>query len=387
MGKQNLIEHEVLGSIILMLCAIFALVINNSPLSGLYNYFLDMHISVKINGTGLDKPILLWINDGLMAIFFLLVGLELKREILDGELSDIKKVILPVIGSIGGMLFPVLIYCFFNFDNNIYIKGWAIPMATDIAFALGVLSLFGKRVPIQLKLFLLTLAIIDDLGAILVIGLFHTHTISLQASTYALLSITILSIFNIFNLTKTIFIYLALGLILWVSTLESGFHATIAGVILALAIPIKTRNGKKLLNNLECDIKPLVTFFILPLFAFANSGIQFNNISFSDLYHPVVLGISIGLIIGNVIGILSLTILTKKLLKINLSYSYLSLIGVTFLCGIGFTMSLFISGLSFGNDLELLNLSRLAIISGSLISMIAGSIILYFSLPALKTDL
>lgn len=382
--KQNLISHEIISSLLLLSSAILALIINNSPLYTIYDQFLYSILSIELNGIGLSKPLLLWINDGLMAIFFLLVGLELKREIVEGELSDVTKVILPIIGSVGGMLAPILIYCVINLNSETNIAGWGIPMATDIAFALGVLALFGKRVPTQLKLFLLTLAIIDDLGAILVIGLFHTHKISWQSLGYAQAATICLIIFNILNVQRTS-LYLAVGFLLWLVTLQSGFHATIAGVVLALTIPVRSKSGEPVLKPLEENIKPLVSFLILPVFSFANSGIPFDDISLSAISHPVVLGISLGLIVGNTIGISTLTILTQKLLKVKTTYTNSQLIGVSLICGIGFTMSLFIAALSF-NDTNLQNLSRFGIMIGSLLSMILGSIVLHYTLPKLENN-
>lgn len=379
----NLISNEVIAGLLLIICAILALIINNSQFYTIYDQFLYSKLSIELNGQGLDKPLLLWINDGLMAIFFLLVGLELKRELVEGELSEFSKVILPIAGSVGGMVAPILIYCLINYNNETYLTGWGIPMATDIAFALGILALFGKRVPIQLKLFLLTLAILDDLGAILVIGLFHTAKISWTALGYAEGLIIILIMLNILDVKRTS-IYLMLGFFLWLVTLQSGFHATIAGVILAFTIPVKTRKGEDVLHSLEENLKPLVSFMILPIFAFANSGIPLDSLSINDLYHPVVLGIALGLIFGNVIGIFLMTISFQKILKVKIHYSYTSLIGVCLLCGVGFTMSLFISGLSFDFNNNLLNLSRLGIMLGSLISALLGCLVLQLSLPKLN---
>lgn len=380
MSKQKLLQNEFIGGLLLFLCAFLALIMNNSPMSYLYNNFFDLKIGIFIAEYALEKPLLLWINDGLMAIFFLLVGLELKREILEGELRDPSKICLPIAGAVGGMAAPILIYYFFNINSKEYLEGWAIPMATDIAFALGVLALFGKRVPVQLKLFLLTLAIIDDIGAILVIGLFHTNHISGQALAYAQAAIICLILMNMFNVRSKSF-YLLFGALLWLTTLKSGFHATIAGVILAFTIPLKVKGGIDVLQRIEIDLRPLVTFFILPVFAFANSGIPFNNIDLSDLYSSLFLGVSIGLVIGNSIGITFFTFMTQKLFNIKTDFSLANLIGTSFVCGIGFTMSLFIASLAFGYDAHLLNLSRLGIISGSFISMIIGIIILQFTLP------
>lgn len=378
--KQQVINNEIISGILLLVCAVLALIINNSSLSEWYNSFLNIKVAITIDGIGINKPLLLWINDGLMAVFFLLVGLELKREVAAGELSSPSKVILPIVGAIGGMLFPIIIYYYFNQDNPEYMVGWAIPMATDIAFALGILALFGKRVSIQLKLFLLTLAIIDDLGAILVIGIYHTKSISWHALGFALVATIVLILLNWRDVKRTS-LYGAFGLLLWFSTLQSGFHATIAGVVLALTIPVVTKDGSQVLHNLEENLKPLVSFFILPVFAFSNSGIPLVDISMNDLLHPLVIGTAVGLILGNLLGISILTLIVKRIFNIHTSYTTTNLIGTALLCGIGFTMSLFISGLSFSNDVHLLNLSRLGILSGSFMSMILGSIVLHLSLP------
>lgn len=378
--KIKFISHDIIAGILLLSCAILALLINNSQLYTFYDQFLYSKLSIELNGHGLDKPLLLWINDGLMAIFFLLVGLELKRELVEGELREFSKVILPIVGAIGGIIAPIIIYYLFNYTNPMFLSGWAIPMATDIAFALGVLALFSRRVPIQLKLFLLTLAILDDLAAILVIGLFHTSKISWHALWYAQGLIITLIILNILN-TKRTSIYIMLGFLLWLVTLQSGFHATIAGVVLAFTIPVKTKYGEQVLHSLEENLKPLVSFMILPIFAFANSGIPLNAMSINDIYHPIVLGIALGLILGKTFGIAFFTILVQKLLKVKIDYNYPSLLGVCVLCGIGFTMSLFISGLSFDFSNNLLNLSRLGIMVGSAVSILLGCLILHLSLP------
>lgn len=379
-SEQNLINDEIIGSFILIGTALLALLIKNSFLAEYYSSFLNIKLSVKINEVGLNKPLLLWINDGLMAIFFLLVGLELKREVCAGELKEFKKIILPVAGATGGVLAPICIFYLFNNSYEHNMAGWAIPMATDIAFALGILSLFGKRVPVELTIFLLTLAIIDDLAAILVIGIYHTTSISFEALMGSGFCIVVLFLFNLMGIKK-LALFLMTGFLLWLATLQSGFHATIAGVILGLFIPYKTKSGDTLLHDLEEGIKPLVTFFVLPVFAFANSGIPLDNISLSDVSNPIVLGIAFGLLFGNLIGVTALTTIVGKLLKIDVSYSFLNLVGVSLICGIGFTMSLFISGLSFSDNFELLNLSRLAIILGSSLSMGLGCLVLNYSLP------
>jgi NhaA family Na+:H+ antiporter len=382
------LKMESSGGILLMVAAILAMIIANSPLSTYYDRFIDTPVHIRIGALEIAKPLLLWINDGLMALFFLLVGLELKREVLQGELSDMRKVMLPAFGAIGGMVVPALIYVFFNYTDPIAIKGWAIPAATDIAFALGILALLGSRVPVSLKIFLTSLAIFDDIGAILIIAFFYTAKISIISLVVAGLCILGLYLFNRLGLEK-LSIYLGIGIIMWVALLKSGVHATLAGVILAMFIPIHSRKNaaQSPLKELEHDLHALVAFIILPIFAFSNSGITLKGIGPEQLLHGVPMGITLGLFIGKQLGIIGLCWLGIKLKFADRpqGVSWLSLYGISILCGIGFTMSLFIGSLAFEETgVNLLFDERLGIILGSVLSGVLGYCVLKFSLGSDK---
>ena len=371
---------EAAGGILLILSAILAILSANTLLEPYYNSIFTTQVEISIGSFEISKPLLLWINDGLMAVFFFLIGLELKRELFEGELSDKKNVILPGVGAIGGMLFPALIYLYFNKHDPVALKGWAIPAATDIAFALGVLSLLGSRIPISIKIFLTSLAIFDDVGAIIIIALFYTSKISILALIIVLLCVFILFTINRRNIT-TKSPYLLIGLIMWTAMLKSGVHATLAGVILAMFIPIKSNVNPEIspLKSLEHDLHSVVAFFILPLFAFANAGINFSNIGLDQIFHNVSLGIALGLFFGNQIGIFSMCWLFVKLKVTTLpnGMNWLSLYGTAALCGIGFTMSLFIGSLAFEETgVNLLFDERLGIMLGSLASGILGYTVL-----------
>ena len=375
---------ESAGGIFLMLSALLAIVFANTNLEPYYRMFLSTPVEIRIGELEIAKPLLLWINDGLMAVFFFMIGLELKRELLEGELSDIKNIILPGIGAIGGMLMPALIYLYLNSDDSIATKGWAIPAATDIAFALGVLTLLGSRVPASIKIFLTSLAIFDDLGAILIIALFYTSKISITSLTVAALCIPILYIFNRCNITSKS-PYILVGVIMWVAMLKSGVHATLSGIILAMFIPLysKLEPTTSPLKSMESDLHSVVAFFVLPIFAFANAGINFRGMSLAQVFHDVPIGIAFGLFFGKQIGIFGLCWLSIKLKIANLptGTSWLSLYGTAILCGIGFTMSLFIGSLAFEETgVNLLFDDRLGIIIGSLFSGVVGYIVLRLSL-------
>jgi len=339
---------------------------------------------VRIGALQLAKPLLLWINDGLMAVFFFLVGLELKRELIEGELSDKRNIIMPGFGALGGMLAPALIYLFFNADDPVAAQGWAIPSATDIAFALGVLSLLGSRVPISLKVFLTSLAIFDDIGGILIIAFFYTAKISVLSLGIVMSCIFVLFIMNRRNVTSKS-LYVFIGVIMWVATLKSGVHATLAGIVMAMFIPIKSNKdaGASPLKEMEHDLHVAVAFFILPLFAFANAGIDFTGLGVEQFLHPVPLGIALGLFIGNQIGVFGFCWLAIKLRLTRLpeGMSWLTLYGMSALCGIGFTMSLFIGSLAFeATGVDLLFDERIGIVLGSLLSGVFGYLILNYSL-------
>lgn len=369
---------EVAGGIVLALAAILAMIVANSPLSGLYNDFIHAPVVVQIGAFEIAKDAHHWINDGLMAIFFFLIGLELKREALVGELSDIKQILLPALAAIGGMIVPALIYAAFNYDNPDYLVGWAIPAATDIAFALGVLSLLGSRVPNALKVFLVSIAIFDDLGAIVIIALFYTSDLSMLSLGIALVCLPFLFLLNKMNVVR-LTPYLLIGLVMWAALLKSGVHATLAGVVLALFIPLsnKTDPEHSPLEELEHDLHNTVAFGILPLFAFANAGISLAGTSLATLMHPVPLGITLGLFLGKQIGVMAAVFvaLKLKLAALPKHTTMMQVYGAAMLCGIGFTMSLFISGLAFGGIPKGFD-PRLGIMLGSLISGVAGYLLL-----------
>jgi NhaA family Na+:H+ antiporter len=374
---------ESAGGILLVFASILAMVFANSGLQNIYSLFLSTPVEIKIGKLEIAKPLLLWINDGLMAVFFFLVGLELKRELIEGELSDRRNIILPGIGAIGGMAIPAAIYMYFNYSDPIAVKGWAIPAATDIAFALGILSLLGSRVPISLKIFLTSLAIFDDVGAILIIAFFYTEQISTLALILVACCVPLLALMNKRDIiSKSAYIFV--GIVMWVAMLKSGVHATLAGVLLAMFIPISSKKSpqESPLKDLEYDLHSLVAFAILPIFAFANAGINLSGVGFTQLSHGVPLGIALGLVVGKQVGIFGLCwiAITLKLTNIPKGMSWMSLYGTSALCGIGFTMSLFIGSLAFEGVDKIFD-ERLGIILGSLISGTIGYIILRLSLP------
>ena len=365
-------SHEASGGILLMLSALAAMIVANSALSGLYESVLGAKFSILINGEGLSKPLILWINDGLMAIFFFLIGLELKREILEGKLKNPSDIILPGVAAIGGMALPALIFVLFNWNIVENISGWAIPAATDIAFALGILALVGSRAPASLKVFLLTLAIFDDLGAIIIIALFYTAELKVDYLFLALLPLVGLLWLNIKGAHR-VAPALLLGAIMWYFVLKSGVHATLAGVVTAFCIPLKDKWGKSPLHSLENGLTPYVLYLIIPIFAFANAGVVLKGMTFNDLLAPLPLGIALGLIVGKQIGVFGLTMLMVKtgIAKMPHGATALHIYGISCLAGVGFTMSLFIGGLSFA-DAEMMNQVRLGVLSGSIVSGILG---------------
>jgi NhaA family Na+:H+ antiporter len=381
---REFLRLESAGGIVLIIATVLAMIAANTPLSQWYQQFLDLPVTVKIGEFAIDKPLLLWINDGLMAVFFFLVGLELKREFIEGELSKPSQVLLPLIGAVGGMAVPAALYAAFNHDNALHLSGWAIPTATDIAFALGVLSLFGSRVPPALKLFLLALAIFDDMGAIVIIAIFYSHDLSLLSLGIAAVVLALLWIINQRG-TLRISAYLLLGLIMWVAVLKSGVHATLAGVAIALFIPLRVPAGVEApLRRLEHDLHPSVAFGILPLFAFANTGVSVAGFGLDTVLASVPLGITVGLFVGKQVGVFLLSWLAIRLRIAELprDVSWLQMYGVSILCGIGFTMSLFISSLAFHQKgTELAVDERTGILLGSALSTIFGYIILGRALP------
>lgn len=375
---------ESAGGILLMFSALLAIIFANTGFREYYEMLISTPVSVQIGDLEIAKPLLLWINDGLMAIFFFLVGLELKRELLEGELSNLRSIILPGAGAVGGMLIPALIYLFFNFDDSVASQGWAIPAATDIAFALGVLSLLGPRVPLSIKIFLTSLAIFDDIGAIVIIAVFYTSKISIFALVVAGLCLPVLAFFNRMRVVSKS-VYILVGIVMWVAMLKSGVHATLAGVILAMFIPIRSKSNPKVspLRSLEHDLHSVVAFFILPVFAFANAGIDLRGVTADQVFHGVPIGIALGLFVGKQVGIFGFCwlVVKMKFTTLPLGMDWKRLYGTALLCGIGFTMSLFIGSLAFEETgVNMMFDERLGIIIGSLLSGIAGYIILKMSL-------
>ncbi len=364
---------------VLMAATILALVVANTGLDSVYRGFLDLPVMLQVGAVIIDKPLLLWINDGLMAIFFLLVGLELKREVLYGELTDLRKVALPAFGAVGGMLVPALVYVSLNWNNPLAIQGWAIPAATDIAFALGVLSLLGSRVPVSLKVFLVSLAIFDDVGAILIIAVFYSSELSTEAMMAAVPCVVLLGILNRARV-RTTWPYVVIGGLLWLAVLKSGVHATLAGVLLALFIPARAPNNEQqsLLKRWESGLHMPVAFLILPLFAFANAGLPLGGLGLDDLMHPVSLGIALGLFLGKQLGVFSFCAVAVALglARLPKGVRWSGLYGAALLSGIGFTMSLFIGSLAFESAGARAFDERVGILCGSLLSALAGAWVL-----------
>jgi len=369
--------QESAPGIVLALAALAALLVSNSPWGAWYQFFLSIPGQVLIGDQALvlSKPLVVWVNDLWMAVFFFLVGLEIKREFLEGELSGPGQLLLPAVAALGGMLMPALIYTAINWGDSTALRGWAIPAATDIAFALGIVALLGSRVPVSLKVFLTAVAIIDDLGAIVVIALFYTANLSWPMLAGALLSGALLFVLNRLRITR-VDVYIVVGLLMWVCVLKSGVHATLAGVITALAIPMRDARGQSPLASIEHGLHPWVAFGVLPMFAFTNAGVVLDGVSFSTLMSPVPLGIGLGLVAGKAIGVFGAALLMVRsgLAQAPAHASTLQLLGVSMLCGIGFTMSLFIGGLAFAGlgpqfELQL----KLGVLGGSLVAGVLGT--------------
>jgi Na+:H+ antiporter, NhaA family len=372
---------ESASGLILLIAAVLALLISNSNLSELYFQTLEKYLFIGVNKFGLKLSVLHWINDALMAVFFFFVTLEIKREFIQGELSNIKQALLPIIAAVGGMVVPALFYIAINFGNSETISGWAIPSATDIAFSLGILSLLGSRVPISLKVFLTALAIIDDLGAILIIAFFYSGDLSIPYLTLILLSYILLLILNKFSI-QTFLPYLLIGFCMWFFTYKSGIHATIAGVLLATTIPHRIKKHDfSLLEKIEHGISPYVAFVIMPIFAFANAGVSLEGLSLSSLLAPVPLGILLGLFFGKQIGVLLFSYAAVKLKFADMpnNSSWLSVYGVSVLTGIGFTMSLFVGNLAFMENAQYIDGVKIGVLTGSLLSTVFGFLILLIS--------
>ena len=381
---REFLDGEAAGGIILMVAAALALIVANSPLAG--TYFAVLHAYLG------PLSVSHWVNDGLMAVFFLLVGLEIKREMLDGQLSTWPRRVLPGIAAAGGMVVPALVYVLVNRDNSAALSGWAIPTATDIAFALGVLSLLGSRVPASLKVFLTALAIIDDLGAVIIIAIFYTSGLSLIYLGAAFAVIAVLVVLNRMRV-MTLVPYLVLGAILWVLVLKSGVHATLAGVALALTIPLERSAGighdldHSPLHRLEHGLHKIVPFFVIPIFGFANAGVSLAGLSLGALIEPLTLGVAAGLVVGKLVGVFGSSALAIRLgladLPAHAGWSHM--IGISLLCGIGFTMSLFIGLLAFASDVALQDAVKVGILTGSLVAALLGSATL-LSIAAPRTQ-
>ncbi len=373
-GFISFFKLEAASGIVLLFAAIIALIISNSELSTLYFATLEKYLFIGINNFGLKLSVLHWINDALMAIFFFFVTLEIKREFLQGELSNIKQALLPIIAAVGGMVVPALIYVFINLGDEETLKGWAIPSATDIAFSLGVLSLLGSRVPLSLKVFLTALAIIDDLGAIVIIALFYSGDLSIKYLSLMLLAFIALLVINKFNVKKFL-PYLIIGIFLWDFTHNSGIHATIAGVLLAMTIPHRKKDKDfSLLIKVEHAINPYVAFGIMPIFAFANAGVSLEGLSFSSLLDKVPLGIVLGLFVGKQLGVFVFSYVSIKLKVAQMpsNTSWYNFYGVGVLTGIGFTMSLFVGNLAFAESLQYMDGVKIGVLTGSLLSTLFG---------------
>ena len=381
---KEFIEKESSSGILLVFTTLLALIFSNTALAPYYESFLHVPVEIRVGALHLDKWLYHWVNDGLMAIFFLLIGLEVKREVLEGHLSSLSQIALPSFAAIGGMLVPAIIYVAFNRGDAVAMSGWAIPTATDIAFALGILLLLGNRVPISLKIFLMALAILDDLGAIVIIALFYTADLSTLSITVAASALATLMLMNYFGVAKKT-AYFIVGLILWVSVLKSGVHATLAGVALAFTIPLhaKDENNKKIspVKEIEHHLHFWVAFFILPLFAFVNAGVNFTQMSLDQMVGAVPLGIMLGLFFGKQLGVFGFSWLAIQLkwAKLPQDSNWLQLYGVSVLTGIGFTMSLFITSLAFEDDSIFQYADKLAILIASFAAGILGYLILRFN--------
>ena len=385
---REFIRLESAGGVLLLAAAALALIAANTPLAGLYGSLLDTTVAVQVGALSITKPLLLWVNDGLMAVFFFLVGLEVKREFVEGELASASQVVLPGLGAFGGMVVPAAIYAALNWHDPVALDGWGIPVATDIAFALALLGVFGRRVPTALKVFLLTLAIFDDLAAILIIAIFYSADLSLEALLVGVAALGIGIVLNRLGVAR-VSAYVFIGVVLWVAMLKSGVHATLAGVLIAFCVPMRDQQGRSPLRGLERDLHAPVAYAILPVFAFVNAGLALGGIGLDDLLHPVTLGVIAGLFLGKPVGILAFVALGVLLGMASLpkGVTWLQILGVAWVCGIGFTMSLFIAGLAFEHGSgDYFAGDRLGILIGSIASAAAAWLVLQISLgPAPQT--
>ncbi len=378
----DFLARETSAGIVLFVAALLAMIAVNSAFNPYYLAFLNIPVVAQFGALEIAKPLSLWINDGLMAIFFFLVGLEVKREILEGELSSFNKAALPAIAAVGGMAIPALVFLYFNWSVPENINGWAIPAATDIAFALGVLALLGKHAPLSLKILLLAVAIIDDIGAIIIIALFYTADVSSFSLMLSAVGIAVLILMNRLGVVR-VAPYILVGTFLWICVLKSGVHATLAGVIAALSIPLNAKDGSSPLKHLEHILHPWTAFMVLPIFAFANAGVSLAGLQISDLFAPLALGIAAGLVIGKQVGVFGFMFIATKLglVRRPMGVSWMQLYGLACLTGIGFTMSLFIGNLAFVDPAQIETV-KLGVISGSLVSGLLGYLILRFARPA-----
>jgi NhaA family Na+:H+ antiporter len=385
---NEFMQLESAGGILLLVSAALAMIIANTPMAPLHEALLDTTVAVQVGTFSIQKPLLLWINDGLMAVFFFLVGLELKREVVEGELSSVSQIILPGIGAIGGMVVPVAIYLWLNWADPVAIEGWAIPVATDIAFALALLGIFGARASTGLKIFLLTLAIFDDLGAIIIIALFYSEDMSMTSLLIGVAALIIAIVMNRRGVTRTS-AYVLLGVCLWIAMLKSGVHATLAGVLIAFCVPMRDPDGGSPLVELEHNLHGPVAFAILPIFALANAGLSFEGVTLAQLSQPVTVGIALGLVVGKPIGILGFVAIAVAtgLTRLPAGTNWGNLLGVAFACGIGFTMSLFIAGLAFEHGVaDYFVADQIGILVGSILSALAALLVLHASLPKHAED-
>lgn len=376
------ITKELFSGFLLVFMILLALIFKNSSIEPIYNSFLNMKLVIELDSLfAINKPLILWVNDGLMSIFFLLIGLEIKRELLTGHLSSLSKIALPAFAALGGMILPALLFIFFNFNDNIALRGWAIPTATDIAFVLIILTILGNKIPTSLKIFLMTLAVFDDIGAILIIAIFYSSELSLSSLFFAFLSILVLITFNYFQVKKLGF-YLAIGLFLWFFILNSGIHATLAGIILAFTVPLKI---KTTLNKNTSPAKILehhsrfwVNYYILPLFIFLNTGIDLGELSLQNLTTNISLGIIFGLFVGKQVGVFLFSYLCIKLKisKLPDSSNWMHIYGASILTGVGFTMCIFVDNLAFQDYNYILDFNKVAILIGSILSAVIGLVIL-----------
>jgi Na+:H+ antiporter, NhaA family len=379
---KTLYSRELIGGILLFAAALLAIIAANSSLSDWYSLLLDTPFEVRLGSKSLNKPLLLWINDGLMVIFFLMIALEVKREFLEGDLSSPSQIALPAIGALGGMIMPAIVYTFFNHNHSEYMHGWAIPTATDIAFVLGMLSILGRRVPTALRIFLLSLAIFDDIGAIVIIAIFYSHELSMVALTAAIALIGVLFTLNRLKVTS-LMPYALLGLLMWLFVLKSGVHATLTGVVLGLMIPHKGHSHEESpLKRMEYALHPYVTFLIVPIFAFTNAGVNLTGLSTQDFVHPVTLGVALGLLIGKQLGIASFVwvAIQLRLAQLPRNTTWMAMYGGCILSGIGFTMSLFIASLAFTpGSMGNFSADKLGILLGSVSSGVLGYLMLRYS--------